>query len=322
MNTLMHICCAPCANRPIAQLREEGHSVTGFWFNPNIHPYTEYQARKHTLEEYAKEIAMKLVIGGTYDLRGFITHVADNIDVPDRVLSAAKDAVLSALDYRRGHTGAMGHVDGQWQQTGTQAEWDDWRIAELVLTDTVPAYPELGMRVYGLHYELHTTTPEDVMLAGGMYMDEDGWVGGLNTLPPVLVFHITPDGEYVLLQSSIPNDVGRSSDNPMFAGLMAQAALENGLLAPSEVRPVDLYYMFYNNCGVFLNLIGAFSLEEQNSTLDAMATYAVGVEPSDNLLVNGLQRLEEYDYDLTEEGELAKIRLQNAWTRAQEEAER
>ena len=80
MNTLMHICCAPCANRPIAALREEGIGVTGFWFNPNIHPYTEYQARKHTLEEYAKEIAMKLVIGGTCDLRGFITHVADNID--------------------------------------------------------------------------------------------------------------------------------------------------------------------------------------------------------------------------------------------------
>lgn len=80
MNTLMHICCAPCANRPIAALREEGIGVTGFWFNPNIHPYTEYQARKHTLEEYAKEIAMKLVIGGTYDLRSFITHVAGNID--------------------------------------------------------------------------------------------------------------------------------------------------------------------------------------------------------------------------------------------------
>ena len=50
MNTLMHICCAPCANRPIAALREEGIGVTGFWFNPNIHTYTEYQARKHTLE--------------------------------------------------------------------------------------------------------------------------------------------------------------------------------------------------------------------------------------------------------------------------------
>lgn len=80
MNTLMHICCAPCANRPIARLREEGLSVTGFWFNPNIHPYTEYQARKRTLEEYSKEIGMKLVIGGTYDLRPFIAAVAGDID--------------------------------------------------------------------------------------------------------------------------------------------------------------------------------------------------------------------------------------------------
>lgn len=80
MNTLIHICCAPCANRPIDALRQEGVGVTGFWFNPNIHPYTEYQARKATLEAYAREIGMKLVIGGTYDLRTFVTHVADNID--------------------------------------------------------------------------------------------------------------------------------------------------------------------------------------------------------------------------------------------------
>lgn len=80
MNTLMHICCAPCANRPIAQLREERIQVTAFWFNPNIHPYTEYQARKRTAEEYAKENQLKLVIGGTYDLRSFVTAVAGNID--------------------------------------------------------------------------------------------------------------------------------------------------------------------------------------------------------------------------------------------------
>ena len=29
MNTLMHICCAPCANRPIAQLREESCKELG-----------------------------------------------------------------------------------------------------------------------------------------------------------------------------------------------------------------------------------------------------------------------------------------------------
>ena len=253
----------------------------------------------------------------------YTDHVADGIDVPDTVLSAAKDAVLSALDYWRGHTGAMGYADGQWQQVGTQAEWDDWRITELVLTDTVPAYPELGLRVYGLGYELHTTTPENIMLAGGMYMDEGGWVGGLSTLPPVLVFHTMADSGPVLLQSSIPNDVGRTSDNPMFAGCMAQVALENGLLTPSEVRPVDLYYLFYNNQGVFLNLMGAFPVEEQNTAFDALATYAAGVdEPGVNLLEESLQRLEESDYGLTEEGEMAELRLRNAWTRAKAEAER
>lgn len=80
MRILLHTCCAPCANRPIEVLRQEGMEVTGFWYNPNIHPYTEYQARKATLEAYAKEINMKLIIGGTYDLRPFITHVADDID--------------------------------------------------------------------------------------------------------------------------------------------------------------------------------------------------------------------------------------------------
>ena len=80
MNTLMHICCAPCANRPIAALREEGTAVTGFWFNPNIHPYTEYQARKRTLEDYAGEIGMRLIVGGTYDLRSFLPQVAGDID--------------------------------------------------------------------------------------------------------------------------------------------------------------------------------------------------------------------------------------------------
>lgn len=254
----------------------------------------------------------------------YTDHVADNINVPEAVLSAAKDAVLSALDYWRSHTGAWSYVDGVEQQTGTQAEWDDWRITELVLTDTVPAYPELGMRVYGLRYELHTTTPENVMLAGGMYMDEDGWVGGLNTLPPVLVFHTMANSGPVLLQSSIPNDVGRSSDSPMFAGCMAQVALENGLLTPSEVRPVDLYYLFYNNQTVFLNRIGAFPVEEQNAALDAMAAYAAtgDSEYDGSLLTDGLQNLAWNSSGLTEEGQMAYQRLQNAWTRAQAEAER
>ena len=42
MNTLLHICCAPCANQCIDVLRTDGYAVTGYWYNPNIHPFTEY----------------------------------------------------------------------------------------------------------------------------------------------------------------------------------------------------------------------------------------------------------------------------------------
>ena len=62
MKTLMHICCAPCANQPIEVLRTEGIEVAVFWYNPNIHPVTEYRARRNCLEEYAKEIELPLIM--------------------------------------------------------------------------------------------------------------------------------------------------------------------------------------------------------------------------------------------------------------------
>ena len=56
MKLLMHICCAPCANMPIDALRADGIDLTGYWYNPNIHPFTEYRARRNCLQEYAKTI--------------------------------------------------------------------------------------------------------------------------------------------------------------------------------------------------------------------------------------------------------------------------
>ncbi|MBQ8150542.1 MAG: epoxyqueuosine reductase QueH [Clostridia bacterium] len=75
MKLLLHICCAPCAVMCVKTLREEGLEPVGYWENPNIHPYTEYQLRKHTLEGYAREIGMKLIIGARYGLRQFLDAV-------------------------------------------------------------------------------------------------------------------------------------------------------------------------------------------------------------------------------------------------------
>ena len=69
---LLHVCCAPCAIRCIEMLREEGIEPTGYWYNPNIHPYTEYRSRKTTLQEYAKTVNLPLIVNDNYGLREFI----------------------------------------------------------------------------------------------------------------------------------------------------------------------------------------------------------------------------------------------------------
>lgn len=80
MKTLLHTCCAPCSIYCVASLRQEGVEPTAYWFNPNIHPYTEYRSRKTTLEEYAKTIQLPLVIENNYGLRTFTKAVIDDLE--------------------------------------------------------------------------------------------------------------------------------------------------------------------------------------------------------------------------------------------------
>ncbi|MBW1709889.1 MAG: epoxyqueuosine reductase QueH [Deltaproteobacteria bacterium] len=75
MRILLHICCAPCAVYTVQTLREEGHEVYGYFFNPNIHPYQEYLRRRDTLAEYAKSIDLPVIFEKGYNLEGFLREM-------------------------------------------------------------------------------------------------------------------------------------------------------------------------------------------------------------------------------------------------------
>lgn len=79
MKTLLHICCAPCANQPIEVLRRDGFEVAGFWYNPNIHPFTEYRSRRNCVREYAQAIELPMFEQDLYALRPFVREVAEDI---------------------------------------------------------------------------------------------------------------------------------------------------------------------------------------------------------------------------------------------------
>ena len=80
MKLLLHTCCAPCSVYCLEELKKDNIDITSFWYNPNIHPYKEYEARLETLKKYDDEIGISLIIDDYYGLREFCKHVVDKLD--------------------------------------------------------------------------------------------------------------------------------------------------------------------------------------------------------------------------------------------------
>ena len=72
---LMHTCCGPCATYPTVRLREEGFAVTAFWYNPNVHPFSEHERRRGALTQFATAVELEVVAGPDYDVVTFLRAV-------------------------------------------------------------------------------------------------------------------------------------------------------------------------------------------------------------------------------------------------------
>ncbi len=76
MNILLHVCCAPCAIYPLHRLREAGFNPSGYFYNPNIHPYREYAMRLAAVREYSGRTGLAVAVREGYDLDEFLVRVA------------------------------------------------------------------------------------------------------------------------------------------------------------------------------------------------------------------------------------------------------
>ncbi len=75
-NVLLHICCAHCAAYPVEHWRREGCEVSGYWYNPNIHPYTEHQHRLAAVRDLAGRTGLELIEADGYDMPEWFRRVA------------------------------------------------------------------------------------------------------------------------------------------------------------------------------------------------------------------------------------------------------
>ncbi len=72
---LLHVCCGPCGTYPALHLRREEFAVTAFWYNPNIHPFSEHERRRNALRRFAQEEEVPLIEWPEYEMVAFLRAV-------------------------------------------------------------------------------------------------------------------------------------------------------------------------------------------------------------------------------------------------------
>lgn len=95
-NILLHLCCAPCATAVLEDLRADGYEVTGFFYNPSIHPWKEFRRRLDAVREWAPSVDLQMIYHEAYPLE-------DNI----RMLLGSDNRCLSCFTDRMKKTAEL-----------------------------------------------------------------------------------------------------------------------------------------------------------------------------------------------------------------------
>ena len=85
MEILLHTCCGPCTLYPIKELKKRGNKALVYFFNPNIHPFREYERRVEALEMAAEKFKFPVLWDQSgYGLRGWLNKIGTRQDPDDR----------------------------------------------------------------------------------------------------------------------------------------------------------------------------------------------------------------------------------------------
>jgi predicted adenine nucleotide alpha hydrolase (AANH) superfamily ATPase len=79
---LLHVCCGPCSPYVLQKLRAD-FDVCGFFYNPNIQPFREYDFRRRELARLAEKLEWKVVYG-EYEMKDWFAVVRGLEREPER----------------------------------------------------------------------------------------------------------------------------------------------------------------------------------------------------------------------------------------------
>ena len=79
-SVLLHVCCAHCAAYTINHWREQGYNITAFWYNPNVHPYTEHEQRLEAMKTLTTQLKVHLIISEGYEIIDYFRQIVGHED--------------------------------------------------------------------------------------------------------------------------------------------------------------------------------------------------------------------------------------------------
>lgn len=175
---------------------------------------------------------------------------------PDTVLNAAKQLARETMEQKLMEDGPG---------------FDDWRIGTLL----GPFYETISGHTYEIwqtDFELHTTTPDLVMLAGSAYL-ENGWLG--SGRPSYLIFRSFLDEEQEYLYAVAESDTAPGS--AFFRANMIDQLITIGELTYDELDGQDLYDSFRNRPDQLMESLGTLlSADQRDAALERLAARLSG----------------------------------------------
>lgn len=202
--------------------------------------------------------------------RSHTDHIADatlaDPSVPAEVAARAKQLVRQRYD----------------TLVGSAAQYDDW-YTDVSFLGAETRYEGLTLEVYSFSQHYHAQKPENILLAGGTEVDEDGWafLDGDTVLDGPYIVCLTDGGTRRMLEGSMSSDC--STGSPAYYADLTALLAKNNVIRPDALDGGRLNEVMSSSGISFLNWLGQYDAAEQDRTLERLSAYRTSLTDSYDL---------------------------------------
>ena len=202
--------------------------------------------------------------------RSHTDHVADatlaDPSVPAEIVARAKQLVRQRYD----------------TLAGSAAQYDDW-YTDVSFLGAETRYEGLTLEVYSFSQHYHAQKPENILLAGGTEVDEDGWafLDGDTVLDGPYIVCLMDSGTRRMLEGSMSGDC--STGSPAYYADLTALLAKNNVLRPDALDGGGLKEVMSSSGISFLNWLGQYDAAEQDRALERLSAYRASLTDSYDL---------------------------------------